>query len=437
MRIYPLANQLGVLIPKHWARFGISLLFCSTSFAYDRTNEAGEAAIQVGVAECQPYGYPAVTNSLSSFPPIWQAASILPNDSEALNRWNSIAGGIPNIPPKGTIDGNFSKTFPAYPKNDPDCWWTYGQCVTPKLQTLPPDVYKLPEPRTLGYGFDDGPNCSHSVFYDYLSSHDQKATMFYIGSNVMNWPLEAQRAVADGHEVCVRKHLVASLHDRFPQPKCICGALLHCNLLFSYSHSNSCELQIKAIELVMGTTPNCWRPPFGDVDDRIRSIATGLGLRTILWGYDSNDWRVGVGGVTAANVDGNYQQLINEVDSGQFNNAGVIILTHELNNFTMSEAIKFYPQLRAAFQSIVPVGVALNQTSYPNNFTLSALTEMRATPPGTTTVPRPTTTTTITATSSTNHTTGTPASMKNGATNPHYPILSPLLPILLGISLTF
>jgi len=47
------------------------------------------------------------------------------------------------------------------------------------------------------------------------------SAMFYIGSNVMDWPLEAQRAVADGmltllllysktfhlsgHEICIRK----------------------------------------------------------------------------------------------------------------------------------------------------------------------------------------------------------------------------------------
>ena len=34
------------------------------------------------------------------------------------------------------------------------------------------------------------------------------------------------------------------------------------------------------------------QPPFGDVDDRIRAIAHGLGLRTILWQYDSQDWQV-------------------------------------------------------------------------------------------------------------------------------------------------
>lgn len=27
--------------------------------------------------------------------------------------------------------------------------------------------------------------------------------MFYIGSNVQNWPLQAMRAIADGHEICV------------------------------------------------------------------------------------------------------------------------------------------------------------------------------------------------------------------------------------------
>lgn len=63
----------------------------------------------------------------------------------------------------------------------------------------------VPEPKTIGYGFDDGPNCSHNAFYDYLQSKNQKATMYFIGSNVMDWPLEAQRALTDGHEICVRK----------------------------------------------------------------------------------------------------------------------------------------------------------------------------------------------------------------------------------------
>ena len=36
------------------------------------------------------------------------------------------------------------------------------------------------------------------------------------------------------------------------------------------------------------------------------------------------------------------------------------MLTHELNNFTMAEAVKFYPQLKAAFSHLVLIDVALN-----------------------------------------------------------------------------
>ena len=38
------------------------------------------------------------------------------------------------------------------------------------------------------------------------------------------------------------------------------------------------------------------------------------------------------------------------------------MLTHELSNDTMSEAIKWYPQLKDAFKYLVPVGVAANVT---------------------------------------------------------------------------
>lgn len=44
---------------------------------------------------------------------------------------------------------------------------------------------------------------------------------------------------------------------------------------------------VKAIKLVTGVTPTCWRAPFGDVDDRIRTIAHGLGLQHMMWEFDS------------------------------------------------------------------------------------------------------------------------------------------------------
>jgi len=326
----------------------VGLSFCATSVcAQDRTTEAGEAAISNPNEECTSYYYAPSGSQLSSFPTIWQPATLLANDTAGQAKWKSIQPSIPtNISVKGTITGDFSNFTPTYPSSDPDCWWTYAKCVTPKLPGLQPDIATVPEPKALGYAFDDGPNCSHNAFYDYLSQQKQKATMFYIGSNVMDWPLEAQRALADGHQICVH-------------------TWSHRYMTAFQSENAFAELwyTMNAIKLVVGVTPTCWRPPYGDVDDRIRAIAKGLGLETVLWQYDSNDWQVGSTNVTPAQVDANYQALIQNVQNGTFNTQGTIMLTHELNNYTMSEAVKFFSNLKSAFTGgLVPIGVALNQT---------------------------------------------------------------------------
>ncbi|KIK92445.1 carbohydrate esterase family 4 protein [Paxillus rubicundulus Ve08.2h10] len=330
-------------------------LLVTCAIAQDRTTEQGEAQITDPNEECTPYYYAPVGQAVAAgqFPPLWTPATILDNDTNAQNKYNSISGQIPNIAPKGTqpqsLEGNW--TGFSYPSTDPDCWWTFDQCTTPKLAGLSPDLSVVPEPNTLGYGFDDGPNCSHNAFYDYLQENDQKATMFYIGSNVLDWPLEAQRGLADGHELCVH-----TWSHRYMT------ALTNEEVFAEFYYKSLTLLQMQAIKLVAGVTPTCWRPPFGDVDDRVRAIAKAMGLRTIIWQYDSNDWRAGTGNITDADVDANYDTLITRVQNGSFNTEGTIMLTHELNNFTMSEAMKFYDQLKAAFKYIVPLGVATNQT---------------------------------------------------------------------------
>lgn len=59
----------------------------------------------------------------------------------------------------------------------------------------------------------------------------------------------------------------------------------------------------KAIKEVLGITPKCWRPPFGDVDDRVRAIAWLMGMRTIIWDRDTNDWGlVSAGGIICIGI---------------------------------------------------------------------------------------------------------------------------------------
>jgi hypothetical protein len=108
---------------------------------------------------------------------------------------------------------------------------------------------------------------------------------------------------------------------------------------------------MQAIKLVTGVTPTCWRvcaqrsssapsrqililpqPPFGDVDDRIRAIANGLGLRTIIWRYDSFDWKAGFQNVTAADVDRNYEAFLAKAHSGVFDHVSSDARNEMANN---------------------------------------------------------------------------------------------------------
>ncbi|KAF8180829.1 carbohydrate esterase family 4 protein, partial [Pholiota molesta] len=296
--------------------------------------------------ECEAYYHAPVANALASFPPIWGPATLLEGDANAQAKWAAIQPHVPDIQPKGTPSGDFSGL--SYGADDPDCWWTYTKCTTPKAADVPADISIMNEPHTLGYGFDDGPNCSHNAFYDYLKSQNQKATMFFIGSNVMDWPLETARAVTDGHELCVHSWSHRYSHD------VVGNSEAFAELYYSAYASD---------KLAAGVTPTCWRPPFGDVDDRIRAIASGLGLRTVLWAYDSQDWQVGsTTSFTEEQVDQEYELMIADANQGAFETIGTMILMHELNEFTMSEAMKYYPKLKAAFKHIVPVATGMNIT---------------------------------------------------------------------------
>jgi hypothetical protein len=145
-----------------------------------------------------------------SYPTIWQPATLVQGDTEAAGLFatvnatlnSKLASDVPHCAAADCIMGDF--TGVPYTNADPDCWWSWNKCTTPAASTgLPSDMVTVPEPLTWGLGFDDGPNCSHNAFYDYLAAQNQKATMFYIGSNVMDWPLQALRGIADGHQICV------------------------------------------------------------------------------------------------------------------------------------------------------------------------------------------------------------------------------------------
>jgi peptidoglycan/xylan/chitin deacetylase (PgdA/CDA1 family) len=319
------------------------------------TDEPSAATNTVASQECQAYSIPEVAAMKGNYPTVWQTAEIVSGDTEAQNVWTSIqnSGIIPtDVAQKGTGGkGDFSSVTPNYPSSDPDCWYEYHKCVTPKHTGLPEDVWQCPEPDTWGLTFDDGPNCSHNAFYDFLRDNNQKASLFYIGSNVMDWPLEAQRGVVEGHHVCVHTWS----HQYMTQ--------LTSEEVFAELYYTG-----KAIKQITGITARCWRPPYGDVDDRVRAIAQGLGMSTNVWSDDTEDWQIAPQGtLPTASISANYMSIIDE----NYETHGNIVLTHEINAQTMNMMMKdMYPVIKQHFKNIVPITACMNETNpYPEDIT--------------------------------------------------------------------
>ncbi|KAJ6448193.1 hypothetical protein C8R45DRAFT_1134394 [Mycena sanguinolenta] len=169
------------------------------------------------------------------------------------------------------------------------------------IQFDPDYIVAAPEPthpRTLGYGFGDGPNCSHNAFYDHLTSQNQKASECFFSG-----------------------HGSAS----------------------TWSHR---ALTTLTNEQVSASSADMLAPPR-------RAISTTA--------YDANDWRAPDGSAAPDQVQANYDYLIANVSAGTFDTIGAIMPAHELYNYTMQTAIDNYPKL-AAFDHIVPVGVLYHKT---------------------------------------------------------------------------
>lgn len=108
---------------------------------------------------------------------------------------------------------------------------------------------------------------------------------------------------------------------------------------------------LRAIKEATGITTRCWRPPYGDVDDRVRAIAWQMGMQTILWDEDTNDWNMpgdGGGNLSPSKVDGYFEGWIKSQQSGKETH-GHIVLEHELNNATVKMTEKWLPKLQETF----------------------------------------------------------------------------------------
>jgi len=98
----------------------------------------------------------------------------------------------------------------------------------------------------------------------------------------------------------------------------------------------------KIIKDVLGVTPNMMRPPYGDIDDRVRAISLAMGLTPVMWTrisplatFDTDDFNIHSGTTSVQQVLQNWEYILGNATTMD---KGFIVLEHDLFQQTVQVA---------------------------------------------------------------------------------------------------
>ncbi|KAJ3396518.1 chitin deacetylase [Chytriomyces hyalinus] len=187
--------------------------------------------------------------------------------------------------------------------------WTQWFKQNPSASAAPAIITQCSNMAVWGTSFDDGPSEFTPTLLDWFSKTQHKTTFFVIGSNAISYPDALYRAFQAGHQL-------ASHTWSHPDLKSLSDDDVVAELVYG----------IMAIRTITGKTPKYYRPPMGNVDDRVQALAGMMGLTTVVWSHDSEDWTF-AGKPEMRNVLTAFQQWM---DQGV---QGAISLEHDLWRF--------------------------------------------------------------------------------------------------------
>ncbi|ORY03010.1 glycoside hydrolase/deacetylase [Basidiobolus meristosporus CBS 931.73] len=264
---------------------------------------------------------------------------------------------VPNIPVK--VPGAGTCPGVCQPDGCENCWESCGVC---KRQT---DIWSCPIPNNLGLTFDDGPGSDTPKLLDILAAEGVKATFCVIGV-LLQSPTHAEtmrRIYKEGHTIC--SHTWSHPH------------------LMSLTNEQIVS-ELKATEDIIvktiGVKPRYLRPPFGEVDDRVRAIAEAMGYKILMWNLDTLDWKFWQTNASAIgdSVQQNLAALSNPTRSW-------VTLMHDIYSASVSQVpamIHTAKQMGLGLQSAgqclgdpwVPVQDAVNRTQTTKSSSSKILT---------------------------------------------------------------
>ncbi|KAH9000093.1 carbohydrate esterase family 4 protein [Lactarius akahatsu] len=275
----------------------------------------------------------------------WPAQDKVPDtNSPQVQQWIQELEGfdIPDWSP--TADGTCVGDPAAAAEGKTRGWWTCGGT------TRDTDITACPKKYDWGVSFDDGPSPWSGTLLNYLSKQAIKATFFVVGSRVIERPAVLIEEYMAGHEI--------SVHTWSHRPL---TSLTNEQIVAELGWTRM------AIQKVLGVTPTTMRPPYGDIDDRVRAIALAMGMVPIIWTsapssgpFDTNDWRVAGGLVNATTSFDTFQSILGNASTLS---TGFIVLQHDLYEITVDLAVGY--TLNAALThnppfSLKPIGTCSN-----------------------------------------------------------------------------
>ncbi|WP_078956129.1 polysaccharide deacetylase family protein [Streptomyces sp. NRRL B-1140] len=125
----------------------------------------------------------------------------------------------------------------------------------------------------VGLTFDDGPSGNTTKLLDALRRNGLRATMFNVGQSAAANPSLVRAQVAAG--MWVGNH-------SYTHP--------HLTRLSQAQIDSEISRTQQAVANAGGGTPKLFRPPYGETNATVKSVAARYGLTEIIWHVDSQDW---------------------------------------------------------------------------------------------------------------------------------------------------
>jgi len=199
--------------------------------------------------------------------------------------------------------------------------------------------------------YDDGPGFWTPNLLDYLDQVNIRSTFFTIGSRVLQFPATLQTEYMLGHQIGVHTWSHPPLTTQTTE-----------QIIAEIGWTK------KIIKDVLGVTPNTMRPPYGDIDDRVRAICLAMGVTPVIWTrlsptvtFDTGDFNIAGGSISVTQVLSNWDNIVG--NTSQIN-SGFIVLEHDLFQQTVDLATGYIVPDALAHDppfKIMPVVSCLNK----------------------------------------------------------------------------